>query len=79
MLSGYLALDVALGSLSVYLLSSLLTKKNHPPLPPGPKRKPIIGNLPDLPPAGESEWLHWAKHKDLYGAPHICFLCRTTN
>ncbi|KAH8690781.1 cytochrome P450 [Talaromyces proteolyticus] len=37
------------------------------PLPPGPKPKLFIGNLSDLPPAGEKEWLHWAKHKDLYG------------
>ncbi|KAK7983339.1 hypothetical protein PG989_010741 [Apiospora arundinis] len=37
------------------------------PLPPGPKPKPIIGNLGDLPPPGAREWEHWAKHKDLYG------------
>lgn len=44
------------------------------PLPPGPKPKPIIGNLGDLPPAGAREWEHWAKHKDLYGkdSPLTC-------
>lgn len=39
------------------------------PLPPGPKGKPIVGNLGDLPPAGALEWEHWAKHKALYGMP----------
>ncbi|EXJ67794.1 uncharacterized protein A1O5_09140 [Cladophialophora psammophila CBS 110553] len=39
---------------------------NHS-LPPGPKPKPLLGNLPDLPPTGAKEWLHWIKHKELYG------------
>jgi hypothetical protein len=37
------------------------------PLPPGPKPKPIVGNLLDLPPRGVHEWQHWLKHKELYG------------
>ncbi|KAK7986992.1 cytochrome P450 [Apiospora saccharicola] len=37
------------------------------PLPPGPKGKPIVGNLGDLPALGAREWEHWAKHKKLYG------------
>lgn len=36
-------------------------------LPPGPKGKFLIGNLFDLPSSGAQEWLHWLKHKDLYG------------
>jgi fumagillin biosynthesis cytochrome P450 monooxygenase len=36
-------------------------------LPPGPKGLPIIGNLLDLPPTSKHEYLHWLKHKDLYG------------
>jgi hypothetical protein len=36
-------------------------------LPPGPKGKPLIGNLLDLPPAGQQECVHWFKHKEAYG------------
>ena len=36
-------------------------------VPPGPKPLPIVGNVLDLPPKGEPEFLHWFKHKDAYG------------
>ncbi|KAJ6011441.1 hypothetical protein N7451_002853 [Penicillium sp. IBT 35674x] len=36
-------------------------------LPPGPKGKPIIGNLLDLPAEGRQECTHWLRHKELYG------------
>ena len=67
--SDYLFLDVALACSGLYLLKKALfsSKQQHPPLPPGPKRKALIGNLLDLPKPGEQEWLHWTKHKDLYG------------
>lgn len=42
----------------------------RPPLPPGPKGFPLLGNINDLPPPGELEARHWLKHKRLYGA---CF------
>ncbi|KAJ5623805.1 hypothetical protein N7510_000114 [Penicillium lagena] len=48
-------------------LRAWLTPRKLFPLPPGPKGKPIIGNLLDLPAAGKQEWQHWLKHKDLYG------------
>ncbi|KAL5522856.1 hypothetical protein ACEPAG_8874 [Sanghuangporus baumii] len=45
---------------------SWLRKRRSLPLPPGPKRKPLVGNLKDLPASGQP-WIHWSKHKDLYG------------
>src|SRR5579871_2792544 len=57
---------VAVGILFV-VIKTLFREKRHAPLPPGPKAKFIIGNLADLPPAGEQEWQHWLKHKEAYG------------
>ncbi|KAJ5887491.1 hypothetical protein N7495_007532 [Penicillium taxi] len=50
-----------------FFLRGLSSKKTLAPLPPGPPKKPLIGNLLDLPGAGQQEWIHWLKHKDLYG------------
>jgi len=62
------AVFACLVSLVLYFVFSLLFQKKLPaPLPPGPKPKPLIGNLTDLPPTGEQEWVHWLKHKDRYG------------
>ncbi|KAF2743711.1 cytochrome P450 [Sporormia fimetaria CBS 119925] len=36
-------------------------------LPPGPSVIPLLGNLKDQTPPGQPEWLHWVKHKDIYG------------
>lgn len=43
-------------------------------LPPGPSRRPIIGNLLDSPPEGCKEWEHWLKHKELYGMLLVCIM-----
>ncbi|KAK7211689.1 hypothetical protein V2G26_018867 [Clonostachys chloroleuca] len=36
-------------------------------LPPGPKPAALMGNVKDMPPPGEPEFLFWHKHKALYG------------
>ena len=41
--------------------------KRHGPLPPGPKGKPLIGNLTDLPPPGKQQWAHWYELGKKYG------------
>ena len=60
-------LDILLGLCAVYLFVQFTYSKirSNRPLPPGPKRLPLIGNLLDLPKGPEGP--HWAKHKALYG------------
>lgn len=62
--------SVVLGVLALYVVKTvLMRKKPLGPLPPGPKGKPVVGNISDLPPPGTQDWVHWLKHKDLYGMP----------
>ncbi|KAJ5780204.1 hypothetical protein N7457_005364 [Penicillium paradoxum] len=49
------------------VLTVLRRKRQTLPLPPGPRPTPIFGNLKDLPTVDGQEWLHWLKHKELYG------------
>lgn len=59
---------LSLGLLALYVVKRAFLDRRLPgPLPPGPPRKPILGNITDLPPKGEREWMHWMKHKELYG------------
>jgi cytochrome P450 len=65
-------LVVALAVLTVAVLAyrSVVSKqrfKSSHTLPPGPKPRLLLGNIPDLPPAGAKEWLHWLKLKEQYG------------
>ncbi|KAL4883962.1 putative cytochrome P450 oxidoreductase OrdA-like protein [Aspergillus karnatakaensis] len=56
------------GLVGLYVLQRYLTRASiHLPLPPGPPGLPIVGNVRDLPASDSPDWLHWLKHKDLYG------------
>ncbi|KAE8354986.1 cytochrome P450 [Aspergillus coremiiformis] len=64
----FTSLSLIVGAVSLCFLRWFWrNKKSRAPLPPGPPSKPIIGNLWDLPSPGTQGWLHWYKHKDIYG------------
>lgn len=54
--------------LAVYFILRAFQVSQLPPLPPGPRGLPVLGNLKDLPPPGMLEATHWLKHKELYGS-----------
>jgi hypothetical protein len=60
-------ISLILGVLGLYIVKVNLFPQKRQALPPGPKPKFLIGNLLDLPKRGEVEYMHWLKHRDLYG------------
>ncbi|PWY89157.1 cytochrome P450 [Aspergillus heteromorphus CBS 117.55] len=64
-----LPIKILAGLSILWLLKLVLLprQRSAAPLPPGPKGKPIIGNLADLSPPGAQEWKHWLGFKKLYG------------
>lgn len=63
-----LLLSLTLGVAALYaVLDSRRRRAVRGPLPPGPSPMPIVGNIKDLPQNGKQDWVHWLKHKELYG------------
>ena len=62
-------LSLILGLVLFFVLTVIRRSRNaiRPPLPPGPKGRPLVGNMNDLPKPGVLESHHWLKHKDSYG------------
>lgn len=63
-----LALAAFSALIGLILSTSILKwRRQRIKLPPGPPRKPLFGNLGDLPSNDVRLWEFWLKHKETYG------------
>lgn len=58
-------LDCAMLAFAAFLLKTFVNRKSTP-LPPGPRKLPLIGNLLDMP--ASQEWLTFAEWGKKWGA-----------
>lgn len=61
----FLLVDICLVVFALIVIKVISHLKRIPPLPPGPKGYPLIGNALDMP--TEKEWLTFAKWGDVWG------------
>lgn len=66
---GVTLLDIALLILGVVLLKKVFSRLSAAPLPPGPRRLPLLGNLLDMPTS--QEWLTFANWGKKWGTLFI--------
>ncbi len=57
--------------LVLFILTSIFFKSRRPPLPPGPKGLPLIGNILDMP--SDKDWFTFAKWGEIYGIFQVIF------
>ena len=64
-----LTLIVTLLLFAIYVFRCFILQSRSPPLPPGPKGLPFVGNILDMP--SEKEWLTFAKWGEIYGGFYV--------
>jgi hypothetical protein len=69
---GVTLLDIALLVLGLVLLKKALSRPSAAPLPPGPRRLPLLGNLLDMPTS--QEWLTFANWGKKWGTLFVFLL-----
>lgn len=65
MVTGLLWLDVVAAVFGIILVTKFFTKQRSTPLPPGPKKLPILENLLDMPTS--YEWITFAEWGKKWG------------